>query len=182
MTSIPCQEFTGWVPVILFHSEARSVMSSYIKYKIKKITSKKSWITVSLWISSNLFANITGLWKFFVKTLFVLFIDLLWEKPWSANTSMPECCQYSRTCLERPPLCQWKYGLARQVVFGGRFNYIEMKTFCPKLLVLQDKLSLMSVAFQDRFHCNGLKRVCLIFSLTSQCPSRSDLPGVKYWN
>ncbi len=34
--------------------------------------------------------------------------------------------QYSGTCLERPPQWAQKYGLSRQVVFGDRFNYIEM--------------------------------------------------------
>ncbi len=33
---------------------------------------------------------------------------------------------YSRSCLERPPLQTQKCGLSRQVVFGDRFNCIEM--------------------------------------------------------
>ena len=36
------------------------------------------------------------------------------------------CIIYSGTCLERPPHWTYKCGLSRQVVFGDRFNYIEM--------------------------------------------------------
>ncbi len=49
------------------------------------------------------------------------------------------------TDITRTPFCQQldKNTLKRQVVFGDRFNYIEM----------YDLLSLTAVVSQDRFHC-----------------------------
>ncbi len=36
------------------------------------------------------------------------------------------CTVYLVACLERPPPGPYKCGLSRQVVFGDRFNYIEI--------------------------------------------------------
>ncbi len=38
---------------------------------------------------------------------------------------------YSRTCLERPLHWAYKSGLFGQVVFGDRFNYIELQDLLP---------------------------------------------------
>ncbi len=38
---------------------------------------------------------------------------------------------YSRTCLERSPHWLSKYGVLRHVVFGDRFNCIEMWDLRP---------------------------------------------------
>ncbi len=56
---------------------------------------------------------------------------------------------YSRPCLERPPHWPHKCGLSRQVIFGDRFNYIDM----PDLLPVIAGLSRQPVS-----HGSGLSR------------------------
>ncbi len=54
------------------------------------------------------------------------------------------------------------YGLPRQVVSGGRSNYSEIQGLLNKLVVLQDRFSLMAVVSQDRFCCGEIWYVWVI--------------------
>ena len=57
--------------------------------------------------------------------------------------------------LKDRPYGHKKYGLSRQVAFSDRFIYTEIEELLPqKILVLQDRWSLMAVVSQDRFYCN----------------------------
>ncbi len=64
---------------------------------------------------------------------------------------------YSRTCLEIPPYWPLKSGLSRRVVFGDRFNYIEMWDLLP---------GISGLSRQVVFHGSGLSRKVLLYIYT----------------
>ncbi len=48
--------------------------------------------------------------------------------------------KYIQNCLERPLPWPYKRGLSRQVVFGDRFNYIELQDLLPGIAGLSRQL------------------------------------------
>ncbi len=63
------------------------------------------------------------------------------------------CLKYSGTCLERVP--HWAQKMVSQdrwPLMTDSFT-LKCRTFCQKLVVLQDRWSLIAVVSQDRFHC-----------------------------
>ena len=68
---------------------------------------------------------------------------------------------YSGTCLERPPHCTGH----KIVVSQDRWSLVtgsitlKCRNFCQGYLVFEDRLSLMAVVSQDRFHCTSIKKL-----------------------
>ncbi len=88
-------------------------------------------------------------------------------------SNLRHLCYSTVTCLERPS--HWKqqiWFLKTSGLWWQVYWYLHWKsrTCCTKLMVLQDRWSLMAVVSQDRFHCTLLwDKIFSVVSLWQAC-------------